>query len=125
MMTTFLPLMKESSPDAQIINISSARASLHLSSTRNLPPSTVISYSVSKTALNALTVEYAKAEPTIAFYAAIPGHCKTAFNGFKGTKDPLDGARVVVELVLAEKGKYENGFWQLEGDEREASRVPW
>ncbi|KAF6220892.1 hypothetical protein HO133_002572 [Letharia lupina] len=109
MMTTFLPLMKESSPDAQIINISSARASLHLSSTRNLPPSTVISYSVSKTALNALTVEYAKAEPTIAFYAAIPGHCKTAFNGFRGTKDPLDGARVVVELVLAEEGKYENG----------------
>lgn len=115
--------MKESSPDAQIINISSARASLRLSSTRNLPPSTVISYSVSKTAVNALTVEYANSEPTIAFYAAIPGHCKTAFNGFKGKKDPLYGARVVVELVLAEKGKYENGFWQMEGDEKEASRV--
>lgn len=125
MMSTYLPLMKESSPDPRIINISSARASLHLSSTGNLPPSRVISYSVSKTALNALTVEYAKAEPTVAFYAASPGHCKTAFNGFRGTKDPLDGAKVVVELALAEKGKYENGFWQLEGDEKEASRVPW
>lgn len=125
MMTTFLPLIKERSPDARIINISSARASLHLSSTGNLPPSRVISYSVSKTALNALTVEYAKAEPAVAFYAASPGHCKTAFNGFRGTKDPLDGARVVVELALAERGKYENGFWQLDGDEKEASRVPW
>ena len=125
MMNNFLPLMKESSPDARIINISSARASLHLSSTGNLPPSRVIAYSVSKTALNALTVEFAKAEPTVAFYAASPGHCKTAFNGFRGTKDPLDGARVVVELALAESGKYENGFWQLEGDEKVASRVPW
>ena len=125
MMTTFLPLIKERSPDARIINISSARASLHLSSTGTLPPSRVISYSVSKTALNALTVEYAKAEPAVAFYVASPGHCKTAFNGFRGTKDPLDGARVVVELALAERGKYEIGFWQLDGDEKEASRVPW
>ena len=85
----------------------------------------MISYSVSKTALNALTVGYAKAEPTVAFYAASSGHCKTAFNGFRGTKDPLDGATVIVELALAEQGKYENGFWQLEGDdEKEASRVP-
>ena len=125
MMTTFLPLMKESSADARVINLSSARASLHLSSSGDLPPSRVISYSVSKTALNALTVEYAKAEPTVAFYAASPGHCKTAFNGFRGTKDPSDGAKVIVELALAEKGKYENGFWQLESDEKEASRVPW
>lgn len=125
MMTTFLPLMKESSSDARIINISSARASLHLSSTDNLPPSRVISYSVSKTALNALTIEYSKAEPAVVFHAANPGHCKTAFNGFRGTKDPLDGVKVIVELALAEKGKYENGFWQLEGDEKEASRVPW
>ena len=125
MMNIFLPLMKETSPDARIINISSARSSLHLSSTGNLPPSRVISYSVSKTALHAPTVEYARTEPTVAFYAASPGHCKTAFNGFRGTKDPLDGARVVVELALAEKGKYETGFEQLEDDSNEPNRVPW
>ncbi|KAK4691386.1 hypothetical protein P7C71_g5604, partial [Lecanoromycetidae sp. Uapishka_2] len=124
MMTTFLPLMKETSGDPRVINISSARASLHLSSTGNLPPSRVISYSVSKTALNALTIEYAKAEPDVRFYAASPGHCKTAFNGFRGSKDPLDGAKVVVELALADE-KYANGFWQLEGDEEKASPVPW
>ena len=125
MMSTFLPLMKSSSQDPRIINISSARASLSLSSSGSLPPSRVISYSVSKTALNALTVEYAKAEPGVRFHAASPGHCKTAFNDYRGTKDPLDGARVVVELALADKQKYENGFWQLEGDAKEADQVPW
>ena len=79
---------------------------------------------MSKTALNALTVEYAKVEPSVRFYAASPGHCKTAFNGYRGTKDPLDGARVVVELATAERGKYGNGFWELEGSD-ECTRVPW
>lgn len=123
-MSIFLPPMKTSS-DARIINVSSARASLHLSSTGDLPPSRVISYSVSKTAFNALTVEYAKAEPTVAFYAASPGHCKTAFNGYRGTKDPLDVAKVIVELALAEKGEFQNGFWQMESHEKEPSQVPW
>lgn len=51
------------------------------------------------------------------FYAASPGNLKTAFNGFRGTKDPLDGAKVVVELTLGDE-KYDNGFWQLEGTGR-------
>lgn len=83
----------------------------------------VTSYSVSKTALNALTIEYAKAEPDVRFYATSPGNCKKAVNGFRGTKDPLDKAKVVVGLALAEK-KYEYGFWQVEGDEKVASPVP-
>lgn len=44
------------------------------------------------------------------FHAAMPGHCKTAFNGLTGTKHPLDGVRVVAEQALVEKEKYENGF---------------
>ena len=124
--SAFLPLMKSSSPDPRVINISSARASLHLSTTGDLPPSRCISYGVSKTALNALTVEYAKAEPRVRFYAASPGRCRTAFNGFRGPKDPLDGAKVVVELVMAEGEKYGSGtFWEMEGGDGEARRVPW
>ena len=30
----------------------------------------------------------------------------------------------MMELALVEKGKYENGFWEMESDEEEASRVP-
>ena len=54
---------------------------------------------------------------------ACPGHCKTAFNGFRGTKDPLDGARVVLELALSERDEFKSGFWEFEnGEMRE---VPW
>ncbi|MCJ1270106.1 hypothetical protein MMC22_010000 [Lobaria immixta] len=82
------------------------------------------SYGVSKTALNSLTIELAKAKPEVRFYAAGPGHTKTAFNGVQGTKEPLDAAKVVVELASAENGKYEPGFWQMEGDSQEAMKVP-
>lgn len=124
MMTTFLPLMKENSLDARIITLCSARASFNLSPIGNLPPSRIISYSVSKTGLSRFD-GYAKAEPTIAFYAASPGHCKIALNGFGGTMDSLDGAKVNGELALAERKEYENVFWQMEGGGKEASRVPW
>lgn len=57
----------------------------------------------------------------VEFLAANPGHCKTAFNGFKGTKDPLDGAEVVIRLVAGDGKK--GGFWEFEdGILRE---VPW
>jgi hypothetical protein len=52
--------------------------------------------------------------PGVSFYAANPGHCRTAFNGYMGKKDPVEGARVVVELVLAGRRVYGNGFWQFE-----------
>lgn len=32
-------------------------------------------------------------------------------NGFKGKRDPGDGARVVVELALAGEGGFGSGFW--------------
>lgn len=108
-----IPLLRKS-PDPRVINISSGRASIHRITTGDLPPTASVSYSVSKVALNALTLELAKVYPEVSFYAANPGHCKTAFNGYKGKKDPLEGARVVEELALAEKGVYTNGFWQYE-----------
>lgn len=108
-----MPLLQQSS-DPRVINISSGRASIHNITTGNLPPTASVPYSVSKVALNALTLELAKVYPDVSFYAANPGHCKTAFNGYKGKKDPLEGARVVEELALAEKGVYGSGFWQCE-----------
>jgi NAD(P)-dependent dehydrogenase (short-subunit alcohol dehydrogenase family) len=111
-----MPLLSLS-PNPRVINISSARASIHNITTGNLPPTACVPYSVSKVALNALTLELGKSHPDVEFYAANPGHCKTAFNGFKGKKDPMEGARVVVELALAAKGRYAPGFWECEGNE--------
>ncbi|RDW69445.1 hypothetical protein BP6252_08465 [Coleophoma cylindrospora] len=122
----FLPLLHASSIDLpKIINISSGRASLARSSSGTMAPTMVVSYSISKAAVNALTIEMQKSERgTVDVYCVNPGFCSTAFNGFKGTKDPLLGAEVVVRLVLAERGKYRPGaFWEFEdGEMRE---VPW
>jgi len=117
------------------------RASLTRSSTGKLPPTAVVSYSVSKAAVNSLTIELQKSEDAlmredfeqanvegkeagrgrVEFFAANPGHCKTAFNGFKGTKNPLDGAEVIVRLVNGEGKK--GGFWEFE--EGVLRLVPW
>lgn len=71
---------------SRISNSSSARASLNLPYIGNLLPSRVISYSVNKTVLSVLTVQYAKAEPTLAFHAASPGQqdCIQRFWGHEG-----------------------------------------
>lgn len=76
-------------------------------------------------ALNALTIEMAKAKEAegVAFYVANPGHCKTDLNGNRGPKPPVEGARVVVELALAERGVFGEGFWEVE--EGVVRRVPW
>ncbi|KAF2239286.1 hypothetical protein EV356DRAFT_502300 [Viridothelium virens] len=59
----------------------------------------------------------------IRYFLACPGHCKTAFNGYRGPKDPLDGARVVQHLALAAEGRFDFGFYEYEEDEMK--KVPW
>ncbi|TVY73412.1 Short-chain dehydrogenase/reductase tropE, partial [Lachnellula suecica] len=92
--SALLPLLHASpSASQKVINISSGRASLQNSVNGNLPSTSVIAYSVSKVALNALTIEMQKGEKgAVEYFAVNPGHCKTEFNGFRGEKDPLDGA---------------------------------
>ncbi|MCJ1399815.1 hypothetical protein MMC11_003018 [Xylographa trunciseda] len=119
--SAFLPLLKRT-PHAMVINISSARASLALSTASSLSPTRAVAYSVGKTALNAPSIAMAKSEPTVRVYSVIPGHCRTAFNGYAGKKDPLDGAKVVVELVAGD-GKEANGFWEFEKGRLRI--VPW
>ncbi|KAH8157243.1 hypothetical protein CIB48_g11002 [Xylaria polymorpha] len=95
-----------------------------------LPPVASIDYCVVKAALNMLTVhlqaaEEAKTEDNkITFWATSPGHCKTGFNGFRGHKDPLDGAEVVLRLLKSERGDIQGGtFWEFENNE--FRQVPW
>jgi NAD(P)-dependent dehydrogenase (short-subunit alcohol dehydrogenase family) len=113
----FLPLLK-AAPDGRVINVSSSRGSIARSLSGNYPLH-IIPYSASKSALNMTTVELQRTYPEIRFHAACPGHCKTGFNGFRGPKDPLDGARVVVQLVASPRDTYASGFWEYdEGDMR-------
>ncbi|KAF3403306.1 putative oxidoreductase [Talaromyces pinophilus] len=122
----FLPLLRQS-PRGHIINVSSTRGSLGLSSSGKLPPTVTIAYCASKTALNMLTVEYGKdpANESVIIQAVSPGYCKTAFNNYRGTKDPLDGAKVIVHLLHSGTSDFGNGFWQMEDGDASPVRVPW
>ncbi|KIW20231.1 hypothetical protein PV08_00806 [Exophiala spinifera] len=126
MMQNFLPLLRKST--GTIINISSARGSAGLASGGALPPTVSVPYSVSKAALNMLTIETSRQveNQNVEFQLVSPGHCKTAFNGYRGTRDPLEGANVVVELVVARKSKYKNaGFWETRGASMDLVEIPW
>lgn len=111
---------------------------MHALSSGSLPPTVSVAYSVSKVAVNALTLEMAKAEEKIEggekrvrFHVANPGHCKTSLNGFRGERDPFEGARVVEEVVYREGEEMVGeekgvGFWVWEGDEEgRMGRVEW
>jgi len=124
----FLPLLREAPTGAKVIQISSGRGSATRLASGLLPPTVSIPYAISKSALNMLSIELSRdpANQHVEFSLASPGHCKTAFNGFRGKRDPLEGANVVVELVRAGKGRYRNaGFWETIGDSPALVEIPW
>lgn len=94
----FLPLL-EQAPAARIVNVTSKRGSIGEAGAWVGQPS--MSYSTSKTALNAVTVHYARAlaSTPIKVNGAAPGHVATDFNGFRGTRTPAQGAAVAVRLA--------------------------
>lgn len=93
-----LPLLLASRA-GRIVNMSSLRGSLGDEGAFAGTPS--ISYSSSKTALNAVTVHYARAfsDTALKINAAAPGHVATDFNGFSGKKTPAEGAAIAVRLA--------------------------
>ncbi|RWA07850.1 hypothetical protein EKO27_g7249 [Xylaria grammica] len=126
---TFIPLLRKTAWP-RVIMISSTRGSIQKTVNKELPATAVIDYCVVKAALNMLTVHLQAAEDAsdeprkITFWVANPGHCKTGFNGFKGPKDPLEGAEVVLRLLRSEKGDIAGGtFWEFE--DGEFRTVPW
>ena len=131
-MTTFLPLMKETSSDPRIINCSSSRGSFGLVHTVQPSPVPYIAYSMSKTSANVVTLSYAAAPDNKAvwFQNASPGLCRTDLNPVAKTapyaRDPVAGAEVFVRLALADRSKYKNaGFWQMEAGDEEPMSIPW
>ncbi|KAK4942289.1 hypothetical protein LTR10_017895 [Elasticomyces elasticus] len=127
-MAHFLPLLRQSPHGGRVINVSSARGSTTLSSSGLLPSTVAIPYSVSKAALNLLTVEMSRdaANKDVEFQLVSPGHCKTALNNYRGVRDPLEGANVVVGLVTAEKAQYKNaGFSETKGASMDLVEIPW
>lgn len=98
-----LPLLRRSEA-GRIVNMSSHVGSLTLNSDPGSPFArlNLIAYQSSKTALNAITVAYAKelrATP-IKVNTAHPGVVATDINGHQGKRTPAEGAVIAVRLAL-------------------------
>ncbi|WP_326945254.1 SDR family NAD(P)-dependent oxidoreductase [Amycolatopsis sp. NBC_00348] len=98
----FLPLLRRS-PAGRIVNVTSKRGSIGEDGAWAGQPS--MSYSGSKTALNALTAHYARelADTKIKVNGAAPGHVATDFNGFRGSRTPEEGAEVAIRLATVDE----------------------
>lgn len=94
----FLPLLRES-PAGRVVNVTSKRGSLGEDGAWAGEPS--MAYSSSKTALNAVTVHYARefAGTPIKVNGAAPGRVATAFNNFRGARTPEQGAGIAIRLA--------------------------
>ena len=97
----FIPLLLRSNA-GRIVNVTSKRGSIGEEGAWVGRPN--MTYSTSKTALNAITVHYARslAETSIKVNGAAPGHVATDFNGFRGSRTPAQGAAVAIRLALLE-----------------------
>lgn len=99
-----LPLLRASDAGA-IVNLTSDLGSLHYLEAGDHPMGAfplLMAYNTSKTALNAVTLHYAKelAESGISVHAISPGYVATDLNGNSGTATTADGARVPVAVAL-------------------------
>ena len=96
----FLPLLQKSAAPV-IVNLSSGLASLtNLSNPESYThfyPG--LSYPASKTTINAITIQYAKAFPGIRINAVDPGYTNTDLNGRTGTQTVKEGAAIIVAMA--------------------------
>jgi NAD(P)-dependent dehydrogenase (short-subunit alcohol dehydrogenase family) len=118
----FLPLLRRS-PAGRIVNATSALASMALNQSPDFEFAAMklLAYNSSKTALNAITVQFAHElrGTAIKVNAADPGYTATDFNGFRGTQTVEEGARAAVRLALLDGNGPTGGFFDGKGP------LPW
>ncbi|MCW2393035.1 NAD(P)-dependent dehydrogenase (short-subunit alcohol dehydrogenase family) [Sphingobium sp. B1D7B] len=116
-----LPLLRQSDR-GRIVNMSTGLGSLALTRGPDGPMafSRLLAYNSSKTALNAVTVQFANelAGTPIKINAANPGLCATELSGGKG-QSPVAGAKVAISLALLDADGPTGGLFG------EGGPVPW
>ncbi|MFI6518067.1 SDR family NAD(P)-dependent oxidoreductase [Spirillospora sp. NPDC050679] len=118
-----LPLLRRS-PAPRVVNVSSHAASLALSSDPDGPFAALLpsaAYSPSKTALSAVTVQYANElrKDGVLVNAVAPGYVDTDSNNHTGHLTPAQGAAVLVRLATLGADGPTAGFFSEDGP------VPW
>jgi NAD(P)-dependent dehydrogenase (short-subunit alcohol dehydrogenase family) len=96
-----LPLLDRSAAPV-IVNVSSGMGSLAVTTDPERFESTLhgLAYPSSKSALNMLTTQYAKACPRLRINAVDPGYTATDLNNHRGTKTVEQGAEAIVRMAL-------------------------
>lgn len=118
----FLPLLL-AAPAARIVMVSSSTGSIG----RALDPATanhavnLLGYGSSKTALNAVTVAFARELATqgIKVNAAAPGYTATDLNGYKGHRTVQQAAEIVIHLATLDADGPNAGYFNDDGP------LPW
>ncbi|MFJ9713924.1 SDR family oxidoreductase [Streptomyces sp. NPDC101234] len=123
----FLPLLR-SAEAARIVNVSSEVGSLTFMSDPEHPlhQLATIPYPASKTALNMVTVMYAKelGDTPIKVNAANPSHCATDLTHHTGSRTPEQGALVSVALATLSADGPSGRFWG-DGAPAADAELPW
>jgi NAD(P)-dependent dehydrogenase (short-subunit alcohol dehydrogenase family) len=116
----FLPLLRRSAAPV-VVNVSSGLASLTRATTHGTPGYAYpgVAYPASKTAVNMLTVQYAKAFPNMRINAVEPGFTKTDLNWNTGTQTVEQGAEVIVRMAQVGPDGPTGGYFDAEGT------LPW
>jgi NAD(P)-dependent dehydrogenase (short-subunit alcohol dehydrogenase family) len=96
----FLPLLARSARPV-IVNVSSGMGSIAVTTDPDRIESRFVglAYPSSKTALNMLTSQYAKAFPQMRINAVDPGYTATDLNAHRGTQTIEEGAEVIVAMA--------------------------
>ena len=105
---SLLPLLKNNANTSSIVNVSSGSGAL--SSQIGSTPG----YSISKLALNGLTLQLANAlkANNILVNSVCPGWVKTDMGGIGATKTPEEGADTIIWVALFEKGDPTGKFFR-------------
>ncbi|MEU2620621.1 SDR family oxidoreductase [Streptomyces sp. NPDC007157] len=116
----FLPLLRRSAAPV-VVNVSSGLASLTALSDPDHPAHFYpgIAYPTSKTAVNMLTVQFAKAFPGMRINSVEPGFTKTDLNGNTGTQTVAEGAEVIVRTAQLGPDGPTGGYFDVNGP------LPW
>ena len=115
----FLPLLQRSAAPV-VVNVSSGLASLTRVAAGT--PAYVypgVAYPASKTAVNMITVQYAKAFPNMRINAVEPGFTRTDLNGNTGIQTVEQGAEIIVRMAQVGPDGPTGGFVDADG------AVPW
>ncbi|WP_262703637.1 MULTISPECIES: SDR family oxidoreductase [Streptomyces] len=116
----FLPLLRRSAAPV-VVNVSSGLASLERVSTPDTPTHAYpgVAYPASKTTVNMVTVQYAKAFPEMRINAVEPGYTATDLNGHTGHQTVEEGAEIIVRMATVGPDGPTGGYFDIEGT------LPW